>query len=382
MAEKQALSSAKKKALAEQNNARSNGVKKPMTSIRLRKLGAFTRGDGSQRVEKVCLVLGRVCAKHFLKTILEETGNPREQAHEIYEKIAINVLETDLDLDEKNVAYAKSVGFETVECCVAAFVRTMYDEAVDYRGKQLSLSLANALASKRANRLKTSWPIILSTLAKLAENEGDADLTIESFVTVKVIEKECLPHIDRAYYGEVSECFSSYAHQRNEINVALSAVHSLSTVADYFSDVCHRPEGATDVQSWASKKMTPTRNGVKLNLVTKNGLADFSISPVISHLCERFDDSRVEVRDLAVQTFATLFVSRASLLSKNELKECAQKGCVPDPRQMPEDCKSGVYRGPGRTENRMGFLFSEHARLFVRKRVAKHVTVARYRGKL
>ena len=127
----------------------------------------------------------------------------------------------------------------------------------------------------------------------------------------------------------MSECFSSYAHQRNEINVALSAVQSLSTVADYFSDVCHRPEDATDVPSWASTKMTPTRNGVKLNLVTKNGLADFSISPMISHLCERFDDSRVEVRDCAVQTFATLFVSRASLLSKNELKECAQKVVFP-----------------------------------------------------
>ena len=364
LAEKQALSSAKKKALAEQNNARSNGVKKPMTSIRLRsleRLRAVMEVNASRRFA----LFWDACAKHFLKTILEETGNPREQAHEIYEKIAVNVLETDLDLDEKNVAYAKSVGFETVECCVATFVRTMYDEAVDYRGKQLSLSLANALASKRANRLKTSWPIILSTLAKLAENEGDADLTIESFVTVKVIEKECLPHIDRAYYGEVSECFSSYAHQRNEINVALSAVQSLSTVADYFSDVCHRPEGATDVQSWASKKMTPTRNGVKLNLVTKNGLADFSISPVISHLCERFDDSRVEVRDLAVQTFATLFVSRASLLSKNELKECAQKVVYPTLDKCRKIAKAASIEDPDGLKIEWDFsLVNMHASLF------------------
>ena len=74
------------------------------------------------------------CAKHFLNTILEEGGNSREQAHEIYEKIVVNVLETDLDLDRKNVAYAKSVGFETVDCCVVKHVQTMYDGAVDYRG--------------------------------------------------------------------------------------------------------------------------------------------------------------------------------------------------------------------------------------------------------
>ena len=103
------------------------------------------------------------------------------------------MLETDLDLDRKNVAYAKSVGFETVDCCVVKHVQTMYDGAVDYRGKQLALSLAHALVSKRRNKLKTSWPIIFKTLSKLAENEGDADLTIESFVTMKVIENECVP---------------------------------------------------------------------------------------------------------------------------------------------------------------------------------------------
>ena len=74
--------------------------------------------------------------------------------------------------------------------------------------------------------------------------------------------------------------------------------------------------------------MTPSRNGVKLNLLTKNGLADFSISPVFFHLCELFDDIRLEVRDCAVQTFATLFVSRASLLSKNELKDHTQAAVV------------------------------------------------------
>jgi hypothetical protein len=364
LAEKQALSSAKKKALAEQNNMRSNGVKKPITSIRLRnleRLRAVIEVNASRRFA----LFWDTCAKHFLKTILEETGSSREQAHEIYQKIAVSVLETDLDLDEKNVAYAKSVGFETVECCVATFVKTLHDEAVDYRGKQMALSLANALVSKRASKLKTSWPMILNTLSKLAENESDADLTIESFVTMKVIEKECLPHIDRAYYGETSECFSSYAHQKNEINVALSAVTSLSNIAEFFGDVCHRPEDATHVPSWSAAKMNPMKNGVKLNLVTKNGLADFSISPVYSYLCDRFDDVRLEVRDLAVQTFATLFVSRASLLSKNELKECVQKVVFPAMDKCRTIAKKASMDDPERLKIEWDFsLVNMHASLF------------------
>ena len=350
--EKQSLSSAKKKA------------NKPITYVRLRnleRLRVVMEVNASRRFA----LFWDTCAKHFLNTILEEGGNSREQAHEIYEKIVVNVLETDLDLDGKNVAYAKSVGFETVDCCVVTHVQTMYDGAVDYRGKQLALSLVHALVCKRRNKLKTSWPIIFKTLSKLAENEGDADLTIESFVTMKVIENECVPFIGREYYRELSECFSSYAHQKNEINVALSAVTSLSTIAELFGDFCHRPENAADVPSWSSTKMTPSRNGVKLNLLTKNGLADFSISPVFFHLCERFDDIRLEVRDCAVQTFATLFVSRASLLSKNELKDCAQKVVFPAIDKCRKVAKTASMNDPDGLKIEWNFSFvNMHASIY------------------
>ena len=141
-------------------------------------------------------------------------------------------------------------------------------------------------------------------------------------------------------------------------------------------------KNAADVPSWSPTKMTPSRNGVKLNLLTKNGLADFSISPVFFHLCERFDDIRLEVRDCAVQTFATLFVSRASLLSKNELKDCAQKVVFPAIDKCRKGCQNGVYERPRWVKNRMEFLFRQHARIDIRKHVEKRVTITHHRGKL
>jgi hypothetical protein len=318
------------RALAESNNNNISKKKQKVNfEVRLRnleRLRAVIEVNASTRFA----LFWDVCSKHFCKIILEESGHSREQAYKIFEKIAVNILATDLDADEKNVAYAKTAGgFETVECCVVSYVKTFYESSRDYRGKQIALSIAHAIASKRANKLKTSWPILLDTLSKVAVNETDADLTIDSFETIKVIESEALHLIGKEYYGDAAKCFSRYAKQKNETNVALSAIDSLQNVLEFFGNECVSNDNATAAKNAINANMTQVRNGIKLNLLTIAGLADFSISPILTYLCESFDDTRLEVSVAAFSALIECFVSRAQLLSKNELKECVQKIVFP-----------------------------------------------------
>ena len=66
-----------------------------------------------------------------------------------------------------------------------------------------------------------------------------------------------------------------------------------------------------------------------------------------------------------MQTFATLFVSRASLLSKNELKECAQKVVFPTLDKCRKIAKAASIEDPDGLKIEWDFsLVNMHASLF------------------
>ncbi|TDH66266.1 hypothetical protein CCR75_000816 [Bremia lactucae] len=178
-------------------------------------------------------------------------------------------------------------------------------EALEWDQHELLAPLVNLARSDQKDRLftgllellnacghliKAGWPLIFAAIQEACE-KGDAKTQVVAFKCLRVIVDDFMVALPSAYLGDCIQCIGRFGSQAKDVNISLTAVNELWTVAD----VLGKP--------------------MKLNVTTSRHDQWGSIFTEFSHVAL---DSRAEVRNSALNS---LFGTAVTYGSQFELKE-------------------------------------------------------------